>query len=387
MSNLSVNNFPRLTNDFNQQNADLPKSVDKSAGEIRANTPGTVLKNNPAVGTDGTVTFNKDALEKLFELFEYAFKAIRNMLSGQGGMPKLVPDAGPLPKHEKSSDTPVKDKADSKSNVPDTAAKDKAGTDSQVPNTVAKDKAETNSQVLNTALKDKAETNSQVLNTALKNKSGTNPDGSVQRDKPANNPAVPSSEVKVTPKPLPEPRRPDHAPGKDVQPNSRSSSDVNVTVQVMNCHCPHPDATKPVPPKPDVPLPIPAVPVPPNPDAPVPAKPAVPVPPKPDAPVPAKPAVPVPPKPDAPLPAKPDVPVPAKPDAPVPAKPDAPLPPKPDAPLPPKPDAPVPPKPDAPKPDITSPGPSEDVLEFEASGRRRAFDSDWRFNPGRRISR
>lgn len=69
MSNLSVNNFPRLTNDFNQQNADLPKSVDKSAGEIRANTPGTVLKNNPAVVTDGAVTFNKDALEKLFELF------------------------------------------------------------------------------------------------------------------------------------------------------------------------------------------------------------------------------------------------------------------------------------------------------------------------------
>ncbi|MGY2220769.1 adhesin, partial [Pseudomonas sp. SDO558_S425] len=267
MSNLSVNNFPRLTNDFNQQNADLPKSVDKSAGEIRANTPGTVLKNNPAVVTDGTVTFNKDALEKLFELFEYAFKAIRNMLSGQGGMPKLVPDAGPLPKPEKSSDTPVKDKADSKSNVPDTAAKDKAGTDSQVPNTVAKDKAETNSPVLNTALKDK---------------SGTNPEVSVQKDKPANNPAFPSSEVKVTPKPLPDPRRPDPASGKDVQPNSRSSSDVNVTVQVMNCHCPHPDATKPVPPKPDAP-------VPPKPDAPVPPKPDVPVPPKPDAPVPPKP--------------------------------------------------------------------------------------------------
>ncbi|WP_226478389.1 adhesin [Pseudomonas sp. MWU16-30323] len=288
MSNLSVNNFPRLNNDLNQQNADLSKSVDKSAGEIRATTPGTILKNNPAGLTDGTVTFNKDALEKLFEMFEYAFKAIRNMLFGQGGMPELVPDAGLLPKPEKSSDPLVKNKADSNSNVPNTAAKDK---------------------------------------------SGTHPEVSVQKDKPANNPAVPHSEVKETPKPLPEHRRPDPASGKDVQPNSRSSSDVNVTVRVMSCHCPHPDATKPVPPTPDVPMPVPDVPAPPKFDAPMAPKPGVSLPPKPDAPKPAA------------------------------------------------------PKPDKPEPDITSPGPSEDYFEFESSSGRRTFDSDWRFNPGRRISR
>ena len=310
MSHFSVNNFSRLNNDFNQQSTELPASVDKTAGEKPAPTAGTLLKNNPAVGSDGTVTLNKDALEKLFEMFEYAFKTIRNMLSGQGGMPRLIPDAGPQPKPEREGDALVKDKTGSQATV------------------------------LNTALKDKAGTQSEVLKTVLKDKAGTNPEVSTQKDTPANNPAVPNSTLTVTPKPqtLTEFRFREPTLHKDVQVNNRSNSDVNVTVQVMNCHCPHPDA--------------------PNPRAPVP------------------------PKPNAPK-----VLVSPKPDAPVSPNPDAPVPPTPGALVPPSPDAPILPTPDTPTSDVTSPGPAKDDFLLETTGRRRVYDNDWRSHPGRRMSR
>ncbi|WP_431037544.1 adhesin [Pseudomonas yamanorum] len=340
MSHFSVNNFSRLNNDFNQQSTELPASVDKIAGEKPAPAAGTLLKNNPAVGSDGTVTLNKDALEKLFEMFEYAFKAIRNMLSGQGGMPRLIPDAGPQPKPEREGDAQLKDKAGSHATVLNTALKDKAGTQPEVLNTALKDKAGTQPEVLNTTLKDKAGTQPEVLKTVLKDKAGTNPEVSTQKDTPANNPAVPNSTLTVTPKPqtLTEFRLREPALPKDVQVNDRSNSDVNVTVQVMNCHCPHPDV--------------------PNPRAPVP------------------------PKPNAPT-----VLVSPKPDAPVSPKPDAPVPPTPGALVPPSPDAPILPTPDTPTSDVTAPGPAKDDFLLETTGRRRVYDNDWRSHPGRRMSR
>jgi hypothetical protein len=370
MSHFSVNNFSRLNNDFNQQSTELPASVDKIAGEKPAPAAGTLLKNNPAVGSDGTVTLNKDALEKLFEMFEYAFKAIRNMLSGQGGMPRLIPDAGPQPKPEREGDAQLKDKAGSHATVLNTALKDKAGTQPEVLNTalkdkagtqpevlnttlkdkagtqpevlktVLKDKAGTQPEVLNTALKDKAGTQPEVLKTVLKDKAGTNPEVSTQKDTPANNPAVPNSTLTVTPKPqtLTEFRLREPTLPKDVQVNNRSNSDVNVTVQVMNCHCPHPDV--------------------PNPRAPVP------------------------PKPNAPT-----VLVSPNPDAPVSPKPDAPVPPTPGALVPPSPDAPILPTPDTPTSDVTAPGPAKDDFLLETTGRRRVYDNDWRSHPGRRMSR
>jgi len=409
MSHFSVNNFSRLNNDFNQQSTELPGSVDKSAGEKPAPAAGTLLKNNPAVGSDGTVTLNKDALEKLFEMFEYAFKAIRNMLSGQGGMPRLIPDADPQPKPEREGDAQLKDKAGSHATVLNTVLKDKAGTQPKVLNTtlkdkagtqpevlnttlkdkagtqpevlktilkdkagtqpevlktVLKDKAGTQPEVLNTALKDKTETQSEVLKTVLKDKAGTNPEVSTQKDTPANNPAVPNSTLTVTPKPqtLTEFRLREPTLPKDVQVNNRSNSDVNVTVQVMNCHCPHPDVPNPrapVPPKPNAPTVL----VSPNPD------------------------VPVSPKPDAPISPKPGAPVSPKPDAPVPPKPGAPVSPNPGAPVPPNPDAPILPKPGTPTPDITAPGPAEDDFVLETTGRRWAYDNDWRSNPDRRVNR
>ncbi|AMW84680.1 hypothetical protein AK972_3880 [Pseudomonas yamanorum] len=350
MSHFSVNNFSRLNNDFNQPSTELPGSVDKSAGEKPAPAAGTLLKNNPAVGSDGTVTLNKDALEKLFEMFEYAFKAIRNMLSGQGGMPRLIPDAGPQPKPEREDDAQVKDKAGS------------------------------HATVLNTAFKDKAGTQPEVLKTVLKDKAGTNPEVSTQKDTPANNPAVPNSTLTVTPKPqtLTEFRLREPTLPKDVQVNNRSNSDVNVTVQVMNCHCPHPDVPNPrapVPTKPNAPTVL----VSPNPDAPVSPKPDAPVSPKPDAPVS--------PKPDAPVSPKPDAPVSPKPDAPVSPNPDAPVPPTPGALVPPSPDAPILPTPDTPTSDVTAPGPAKDDFLLETTGRRRVYDNDWRSHPGRRMSR
>jgi hypothetical protein len=325
MSHFSVNNFSRLNNDFNQQSTELPGSVDKNAGEKPAPTAGTLLKNNPAVGSDGTVTLNKDALEKLFEMFEYAFKTIRNMLSGQGAMPRLIPDAGPQPKPEREGDALVKDKTGSQATVLNTALKDKAGTQSEV---------------LKTVLKDMAGTQAEVLKTVLKDKAGTNPEVSTQKDTPANNPAVPNSTLTVTPKPqtLTEFRFREPTLHKDVQVNNRSNSDVNVTVQVMNCHCPHPDVPNtraPVPPKPNAPTVL----------------------------------------------------VSPKPDAPVSPNPDAPISPNPDAPTPPNPDAPILPKPGTPTPDITAPGPAEDDFVLETTGRRRAYDNDWRSNPDRRVNR
>lgn len=249
MSNFSVYNFSRLSNGFNQQSTDLPRSVDNNAGEKPVHTTSAVLRNNPAVASEGTVTLSKDALEKLLEMFEHAFKAIRNMLSGQGEMPKLIPDAGLQPKPGKDGGAQMKDKAG---------------------------------------------TQSEVLNTALKDSAVPNPEVSARKDKPANNPAVPNSTLNVTPKPqaLTEFRLRESTLHEDVQLNNKSNSDVNVTVQV-NCHCPHPDAPKPrapVRPKPDAPH----APIPPRLDAPIPSKLDAPVSPKPDAPILPKPDTPTP---------------------------------------------------------------------------------------------
>ena len=313
MSNVSLNNFPRLTTDFNQQGAELPKAVDHKAADISANSARTLLKNSTAVPAQGNVALNKDAFEKLVEMFEYVLRAMRSMLFGPKALPTVVPDAAPLPRPEKSGDCAVKNKLGGSTDAPNAVPGDKAG----------------------------------------------------------NTPAVPRPGFSV-------PSEFQTLLSKDPLTNNRSSADVNVTVQVKNCYCPHADTPKADVTRPDAPKPDAPKPDAPKPDAP---KPVVPMPdvPKPDAPKPVVPksdaSKPDAPRPDAPMPVVP-MPVVPKSDAP---KPDAPTP---DAP---KPDAPTP---DVPTPDVTAPGPAEDDgSEVSTHDRRRAYDNHWRFNPGRRVNR
>ena len=70
---------------------------------------------NPA-SQDSHVPMNKESLEKLFAMFEFAVKAMRSMLAGMGVLPKLPGEADAQPQVKPGPDAKV---------VADTAAQSK----------------------------------------------------------------------------------------------------------------------------------------------------------------------------------------------------------------------------------------------------------------------
>lgn len=83
MSNLSINTTVPMNTDYRP--LDREQVVNKSRDNQTLNVLSTtVIRNNDLGPKDSNVTVSKDALEKLFEMFDFAFKAIRSMLAAQG---------------------------------------------------------------------------------------------------------------------------------------------------------------------------------------------------------------------------------------------------------------------------------------------------------------
>lgn len=186
MSNLSINNAVPMNNDFRSQVGDMPSTNKLRETLLTTNTANPISRDNGVIVKENNVTVSKDALEKLFEMFESVFKAIRSMLASQGGMPKLTLDAVPLPK----------------AGPLDSAQKPKVASE-----------------------------------TRPQPKVEPAPGPKVGPKADLQSKATPQSDVlKLLPGLVPEVR-----PDPDRQ--NKAMSDVNVTVQINNCHCPHPESS------------------------------------------------------------------------------------------------------------------------------------------------
>lgn len=183
MSNVSINNTVPMSNDYRPLEREAPVLNKTRDTPLPPSVAHTVSRDNGVVLKDGNVTLNKDAVERLLQLFEYVFKAIRSLLTTQGTMPNVTPDPAPLPK----------------------AGQD-AGTQSKVT----------------------PEANPQA------------------KPIPTPAPVV-GTDTTVKPKVTLETTSPKVIPGvvpgvkPERAPENRHTPEVNVTVQV-NCHCPHPEA-------------------------------------------------------------------------------------------------------------------------------------------------
>jgi len=290
MSNLSINTSVPMNPDYRSLDREQG-GVNKPRNNLLPNSfSNSVVRDHDAGSKDSSVTVSKDALQKLFEMFDSVLKAMRNMLATQGSLPKPMPEVVPLPKVPPEAGPPPK-----------------------------------------------------VVPEA-------------------------SHPVKVVPAPSPEVRR-------DAQPQNKPMNDINVTVQVANCPCPHPEAkvaphttvTREIDGRTAV---VPHSPVKPGVDANTQVVPNLPIKPQVDAKTLVLPQSPVKPGNDGKTPLIPQPPVKSEVDK------KTPIVPQPDV----TPD--VRPKPE---PDLTAPGPAEDCStnSFNKYNRSR-FDSSRQFDNGRR---
>lgn len=179
MPNVSSQQFmPRSTGHaqlgqpFVRMNKSLALSPSPSAESVNK-----FLKDSSPAAKEDTVTVNKESLEKLFALFEFAVKAMRSLLVGMGQLPK-VPT---LP-----------DELDAQHQM-------KPGSDARV-----------------------------VTDADAHPKVMSGVDAKPQ--------AAPGPEMNVMPDGK---ARVSIAPGGKL--NTKLTSDINLTVQVQHCHCPHTD--------------------------------------------------------------------------------------------------------------------------------------------------
>ncbi|MGA9704626.1 hypothetical protein [Pseudomonas sp.] len=97
MSNLPITNSVSMNQNYLPQARELPKA-DKARDPLLSKAFTNAVVDNSAALKDGNVMINRDALERLFDMFESAVRAIRTLLSNQGILPKSTPDADPLKK-------------------------------------------------------------------------------------------------------------------------------------------------------------------------------------------------------------------------------------------------------------------------------------------------
>ena len=244
MSNVSAKQFmPTNTHypQLNQTSVHADKSLELSPSMDSMNK---FLKDSSPTPKENNVPMNKESLEKLFAMFEFAVKAMRSMLAGMGVLPRLPSDLDAQP--------PVKPGTDGK-NVPDMKAEHKVapGVDTKrtvLPGTDAKN-------VPDVKVEHKVAPGADTKKTVLP---GT--DAKTVVDAKAQDKVAPEADTKARVKPDPEVKvmpdgrtqvsiRPDgkldtqqaKPPLTPVDYKNKLSSDINVTVQVQNCHCPHTD--------------------------------------------------------------------------------------------------------------------------------------------------
>ena len=188
MANVSNKQFMPMNTHYaqlNQSSIHADKSLELSPSMHSMNK---FLKDSSPAPNENNVPMNKESLEKLFAMFEFAIKAMRSMLAGMGVFPRQPGERGAQPQVKPGLDTKT---------VPGSKAEHKFA-----PRTDTK---------------------------AL-----VNPGPEVK--------VMPDGRTQVTTS---------HDGKLDAQPARLSlspmdykhklSSDINVTVQVQNCHCPHTD--------------------------------------------------------------------------------------------------------------------------------------------------
>ncbi|MGY2415004.1 hypothetical protein, partial [Pseudomonas pergaminensis] len=97
MSNIAANNFHGFKPELHaagQSATETLKDIEKTSTsrEELGSKNSTLPRNDSAQVIGKEVTVNSDALEKLFEMFELVFKAMRSLLSGRGFNAKLPVD-------------------------------------------------------------------------------------------------------------------------------------------------------------------------------------------------------------------------------------------------------------------------------------------------------
>ena len=101
MSNIAANNFQGFKPELHaagQSATETLKDIEKtSTSRAELGSKNSTLPRNDSAQVIGKeVAVNSDALEKLFEMFELVFKAMRSLLSGRGFNAKLPVDTAPV---------------------------------------------------------------------------------------------------------------------------------------------------------------------------------------------------------------------------------------------------------------------------------------------------
>ncbi|WP_028617126.1 hypothetical protein [Pseudomonas canadensis] len=252
MSNVSNKQFLPMNTHYaqlNQPSVQADKSLELSPSMDSMNK---FLKDSGPAPKENSGPMNKESLEKLFTMFEFMVKAMRSMLAGMGVLPRQPGelDAQPQVKPGLDTKTTVLPGTDAKV-IPDAKAEQKVAPGADTKTTVLPG---TDAKVIPDAkAEQKVAPGADTKKTVLP---GT--DAKVVPDAKAEHKVAPEADTKTLVKPgsevkvMPDGRTqmttsPD---GKlDAQParpslipedyKNKLSSDVNVTVQVQNCHCPH----------------------------------------------------------------------------------------------------------------------------------------------------
>ena len=214
MSNVSNKQFAPMNTHYaqlNQSSMQTDKSIEFPQS---LDSVSKFLKDSSPAPKENSVPMNKESLEKLFAMFEFAVKAMRSMLAGMGVFPKLPGGLDAQSQVKPGSDVKIVPYAKTEQKVApgmDTKTTVLPGTDAKiVPETKAEHK-----------VAPEADTRAQV---------------------------TPGPEVKVTSDGRTQ-MTTAHDGKHDVRParlslspvdyKNKLSPDINVTVQVQNCHCPH----------------------------------------------------------------------------------------------------------------------------------------------------
>ncbi|WP_411379129.1 hypothetical protein [Pseudomonas sp. MPB26] len=242
MSNVSTKQFVPMNTEHaplthSPAQVNKPLDVSSSTGSVRK-----FLNDSSPAQKENNVTVNKEALEKLFVIFEFALKVMRSMLAGMGVLPKLPDELQAQPHVTSGPDSRIVADAGAK---PGTAPQMDAGTQVKSgpdPKGVADAGV-------------KPETAPQ-MDAGTQVKSGPDPKGVADAGvKPGTAPQMDAgTQVKSGPAVKVVPHgptqvtlasdgkhvtKPATASTTDSAQNNKLSSEINVTVQVQGCHCPH----------------------------------------------------------------------------------------------------------------------------------------------------
>ncbi|ONH51523.1 hypothetical protein SAMN04490182_3404 [Pseudomonas cedrina] len=242
MSNVSTQQFVPMNTNYaplNQPSVQVTKPLEASASTDRVNQ---FLKDSSSTPKEHNGTVNKESLEKLFAMFEFAVKAMRSMLAGMGVLPKLPGELDAQPQANPGLDAKVVAQPNVKPGVePQTDARTqvKPGPDPKViadtrvkpgiePQTDAGTQVKPGPDpkvVAYTDVKPKVESQ-----TDSKPQVKQGPEVKVTPDGRAHVTLTPEAKLSTNPA---------TTSLTDRARNDKLPADINVTVQVQSCHCPH----------------------------------------------------------------------------------------------------------------------------------------------------